>query len=190
MVSEGLGDTAEAILRAVSSAVIRFSTATHWEEAVPDVLANLGTASGASRLYVYQNLTDDSGRLCQDLAFEWSAPGITPTIGLAWTHGWVYGEGYAHYEDILGSGGVIQSQASEVGEVERADYAEVGILSAVFVPIFLGDEWWGYMGYDECEVERRWSSLEVLVLRTAAETLGAAIYRGRLEEKLREAEKR
>jgi signal transduction histidine kinase len=52
------------------------------------------------------------------------------------------------------------------------------------VPIFVGREWWGFVGFDECLVEREWSATETEALKVAARTLGAFIQRNQAEEKL------
>jgi diguanylate cyclase (GGDEF)-like protein/PAS domain S-box-containing protein len=183
-------DHAHALLQAVSYSVKKFSLTPNWEDCMDDVLHHLGSAAGVSRAYVYRNFTDEAGRLCQDLAFEWNAPGIAPTIDLDWAHGWPYEDGYQHYRDILESGGVMDTRRSEVPESERADYEEAGVHSALFVPVFAGEDWWGYMGYEDCVSERSWSVVETDVLRTAAETLGGELQWSDLENQIEQAEQR
>ncbi len=43
------------------------------------------------------------------------------------------------------------------------------------VPVRLGGRLWGFLGFDDCQGEREWSQVEILALRVAADTLGAAI---------------
>ncbi len=64
------------------------------------------------------------------------------------------------------------------------------ILSLALVPIFVEGRWWGVIGFDECVEERPWSAAEVGALRAAAGTLGAAIRRRQMEERLRAGEER
>lgn len=188
MAQEDRSDHAEALLIAVSYAVKKFSVTPRWEDAADDVLEHLGRAADVSRAYVYKNFTDEAGRLCQDLLFEWNAPGIAPTIDLDWAHGWPYEEDYEHYRDTLELGGVMETRRSEVGEQERKDYEEAGVFSSVLVPVFAGDAWWGYMGYEDCVEERAWSRLEIEVVRTAAEALGGEIQWTELEKRFGEAD--
>lgn len=125
-----------------------------------------------------------------DEAFEWVAPGIPTTIQVNDNHNWPYEEGYGHYVETLGSGSVLQRLSSEVEQLERKDFEEEGILSTLYVPIFVADEWWGYVGFDDCVQERRWGELETEILRTAAAILGAAIRRQRLQDMLMEVQER
>jgi signal transduction histidine kinase len=50
----------------------------------------------------------------------------------------------------------------------------------VEVPIFVEGVWWGYVGFDDCEHERRWSALEIEALKNVANALGAALIRRRV----------
>jgi signal transduction histidine kinase len=60
------------------------------------------------------------------------------------------------------------------------------MLSVMVVPIFVGREWWGFIGFDDCVAERKWSAAETEALKGAARTLGAFIHRKQAEEKLRQ----
>ena len=58
------------------------------------------------------------------------------------------------------------------------------------VPIFVGGDWWGFIGFDDCVAEREWSPAKTDALRTAASLIGAAIERERAEGVLREHEQK
>ena len=61
------------------------------------------------------------------------------------------------------------------------------IKSLIAVPIFVGETWWGFIGFDDCLSARQWSSVETEALRAAARTLGAALQRKEADETLRKA---
>jgi PAS domain S-box-containing protein len=63
----------------------------------------------------------------------------------------------------------------------------LGILSIAAVPIFVDDQFWGFMGVDNCVAARPWSEFEVEALAAAALVVGSAISRRRTEEELRAA---
>ncbi len=56
-------------------------------------------------------------------------------------------------------------------------------------PIFVGDVWWGAIGFDDCERERLWTS-ELDALRAASTVIGAAVSRQQIEQDHRRAERR
>jgi len=58
------------------------------------------------------------------------------------------------------------------------------------VPIFVNNQWWGYIGFAECVRKRSWDTAEIGVLGTAADIIGAAIYRRQADEDLLQARDR
>jgi PAS domain S-box-containing protein len=69
---------------------------------------------------------------------------------------------------------------------EQAYFNALGLRSIAVVPVFAGEGWWGFLGLAHDFSEREWSRSVIDALRTAAATLGAAIFRNRVEETLRE----
>ncbi|MCK4784403.1 MAG: PAS domain S-box protein, partial [Desulfobacteraceae bacterium] len=61
----------EAILQAVAYAAEHFLKVPSWEDDVDLVLAQLGQAAGASRVYVFENHTDAAGELLASQRYEW-----------------------------------------------------------------------------------------------------------------------
>ncbi len=123
--------------------------------------------------------------------FEWTAPGIEPTIDLDPTVDLSYREaGYARWERSLADGNGISGRVREFPESERERLERHDILSILVVPIFSGGEWWGFIGYDQCEEERDWQPSEIEALSLVANTLGAAIGRERAMRTLSETEAR
>jgi PAS domain S-box-containing protein len=88
-------------------------------------------------------------------------------------------------------GEVVQALRSEVSGYTRQVFEEHGTLSFVSVPVTLSTgDWWGFIGFDDCRVERLWTPLEIEVLRTAAALIAGAIERERTLARLRLSEER
>ena len=81
------------------------------------------------------------------------------------------------WEDTLGKGRVIKGFVRDFPKAEQGTLTCQNILSIIVVPIFVERQWWGFIGFDECLVERDWSSPEVEALKIAASTLEAAMHR-------------
>jgi len=179
----------EAILQAVGFAAERFLLTGSWEDGVHEVLERLGQAAGASRVYVFENEHDEDGALLMTQLHEWVAPGIRPTMGHPSNTRFPYrAGGFGRWEDELGAGRAIHGTRADLPGAERQDMEDEDILSMAVVPVFVGDEWWGFVGFDDCLAEREWSRTEIDALKAAADTLGAAIGRERAEARLQEAE--
>ncbi len=179
----------ERILHAVSFAVQRFLREGHWGDGMEEVLARLGEATDVSRIYIFANHTSSDGALLASLRYEWVAEGIEPQIRNPELQDVPFAEaGMGRWERVLGSGRVISGNVSDFPESERGLLEAQDIRSLLVVPVFLGDRWWGFMGYDECRRERPWSSVVAEALSAAADTLGTAIQRRDTEAALRRSE--
>ena len=73
---------------------------------------------------------------------------------------------------------------------ERPALESHGVVSLSEFPVFVGGEWWGVIGFDDCEGVREWSSDELSALRASATVLGAAVQRRRLDEVVMDTEVR
>jgi len=178
----------EAILQAVAYAAEHFLKAPSWEDDVDLVLARLGQASEASRVYVFKNHTDATGELLASQRYEWVAPGVTAQLdnpdmrGISWRSG-----AMRRAAEILSSGGCVSGHVRDFLPAEQEMMSTQDIQSMVVVPIFADGEWWGFMGFDECVREREWFAAEIDALKAGASTLGAAIHRKRVEDALKES---
>ena len=172
----------DVLLEAVGFAAERFLTAPHWEDAIPVVLARLGTAAGVSRAYIYENLVLDDGELAMDQRWEWCAPGVEGTMGRETAHRWPYSRGFERLRDELMARRPIFGLTRQFPVSEQMDMRKEGILSIAMVPIFCGPRWWGFMGFDHCFGQHPWTQAEIDALVAAAGTLGATIYRVEMEE--------
>ncbi|MFT4176123.1 MAG: response regulator [Luteolibacter sp.] len=139
-----------------------------------EVLESLGRASNVDQAYIYRvhPSSDQRGSLMSQLA-EWNSRIPFPRIKNAAFQSLPMRElGLGRWRDILSSGHDIYGVTGEMPETERALLQSQGTLSFVVVPIFVGDAFWGFMGFDSCSEERRWESWEVAILRSAAANIG------------------
>jgi PAS domain S-box-containing protein len=185
----------DAILEAVRYAADRLlGESTGWEEGVRAVLRRLGEATGASRVYVFENETAEDGALWNVERHKWVAPGVAwgvpnPSDGSPVSRFPYRAAGFGSWMELLGRGQPVYGLTRDFPGSERPLLVEaLGVLSVALVPIFVAGRWWGFIGFDECGKEREWSVAEVGALGAAAGTLGAAIRRRQIEEELRTSE--
>src|SRR3712207_4740221 len=137
----------EAILRAVAVAATRFLGATaSWEESIDDVLGQLGTATDASRVYMFRTFHDERGVLRADVCHEWVAPGVGTRIGDPVLHDLALDEAGLGRWETLARGETIHGSVSQLPEREQRFLAGRGVCSIVAVPVFVRDQWWGEIG--------------------------------------------
>jgi diguanylate cyclase (GGDEF)-like protein/PAS domain S-box-containing protein len=178
----------EAVLGAVAFATERFLRDEAWHDRIDEVLAHLGTAAAVSRAYLFQNTRGPDGRLWMDLRFEWDADGVGGIFDDPTNHLHPYAPDFSRWIEVLGHRDEICGAVSELPECERRVLAREGVSSVLAVPVFVGPDWWGFLGFDDERDVRCWSAVEPGALRSAAGALGAAIERQRVEETRRYAE--
>ncbi len=181
----------DAILEAVRFAAERFLAETDWETSIGEVLARLGSATGVSRVYVFQKYLDEEGKLWDTQLHEWTAEGVSSQMGNPLMQAMPYeAAGFGRWARLFARGEPIHGHTRDLPPEEQAEMRKQGVLSLLEVPIFAGGEWWGQIGFDDCAVEREWTAAEMDAIGAAANTLGAAIQRRRIEEDLRGSEER
>ncbi|HTG48235.1 MAG TPA: PAS domain-containing protein [Actinomycetota bacterium] len=179
----------DAALEAVSFAAERLLLSADWRDAAHEVLERFGLAAGVSRIHLIENAVVD-GEVRITLASEWCAPGVrsflldTALDGLPWEpdhHRWV---------EMMRTGEAVVGSVESFPEVERPALRAQEIVSLAYFPVTVDGEWWGCIGFDDCERDRDWTFADLDGLRTAATLLGAAIGRRRQEDRLRSADAR
>ncbi len=180
----------EAILAAVGFAAECFLQSVSWEENIQEILARLGQAVAASRAYIFENSPQKDGDLLAVQRYEWAAATLTPHnddahLQLSWPE-----SGLTRWQDELSGNRLITGQIKDFPPSEQEFLRARDIDSVLVVPIFTGQNWWGFIGFDECLQEREWSPAELEALKAAASTLGAAILHEQDETALKDSEKK
>lgn len=155
------------------------------------MLAVLGEAVQVSRAYIFMNVAAESAPALISQVAEWVAPGIAPQIDNPELQNAPLTEaGYERWERLLKQNQVVYGKVADFPTVEQELLVAQEILALVVVPIFVGPVWWGFMGFDHCNVAHSWDAVEVEALRSAAVMFGAALYRRETEEKVLAAQRK
>ncbi|MCX6984552.1 MAG: response regulator, partial [Lentisphaerae bacterium] len=176
------------ILEAASYSAERLIKTHRWTECIQDILQRLGSAVETGRIYIFQNHTDDTDRIIPVQACEWVDSEKD-------THGdWhvlkdksFEEAGLERWKEILKNGNAVYGVVSSMSESEKQILGKAGILSTLAVPIFVENEWWGFMKFDDCATPREWTKTEIDLLRSSADLIGAAILREQVENVIRTA---
>ncbi len=172
----------EAIMEAVARTAAYFLHAVPWEQQTNQAMECLGIATQVSRVYVFENHRDAEGVLFTSQRFEWVAEDAKPEIDNPRLQNFAYdAQGAGRIRRILEAGNALYGNVSLFPAEEQAFLTPQGILSIVLVPVFVGREWWGFIGFDDCRQERTWSHAEIDALQAAAAIIGVAIQRRRAE---------
>ena len=180
----------EMILEAITFAAEQFLKSSDWRININAVLERLGKTIDATHAYLFEHHIHTDGIEYTSLSHEWTAPGFPSDLDNPF-----YQTPHPVREDADGSDGSLRKGDLFIGNSstfppsERERLNELGVKAMVEVPLFVNDEWWGTIGFDDMVVERTWSLAEVDALKIAAGILGAAIQRQEAESAVRESER-
>ncbi|MFZ5878779.1 MAG: PAS domain S-box protein [Chloroflexota bacterium] len=179
----------EAILEAVAFAAEKLLRAPNWKASIDAVLNQLGRATNVSRVYIFENHTDEAGTLLTNQAHEWVDAGTAPQIDNPDLQNIPLLEaGFGRWVELLSQGKLVYGHVADFPADERALLEPQEILSLVVVPVFVEREWWGFIGFDSCRAPHEWSAPERDALVAAANLLGESIHNAQAEEILRKNE--
>lgn len=174
-----------AILAAVSVAAERLFRGRSFADSINQVVMELGHATGVDRVRIFENASAPGSDLMSHEMHSWMAEGVGGYLELGRFKSTHFREaGLMRWVDLLSNNQVINANVQDLPDGERRRLQSQGLKSILVVPIFVGDEWWGFIGFDEIKAEREWSSEEEDALRGAAGILGGAIQRQRVERAL------
>lgn len=139
------------------------------------MLSRLGEVTSASRCYVFENSKDEQGRLLMSQIAEWCREGITPQIDNPQLQNLPYDElGTDLVQDMLQKG-YWTAIVKELSEPTKTILESQNIVSILLIPIMTKDEFYGFIGFDDCISERKWSLVEIDILKSAAVSIALAI---------------
>lgn len=166
--------------------------ADNWADGVDRLLAEIGRATGVSRVWVFQLLEIQPQAVVQDYVFEWAAaPAYRQLMQrrFRFFRSGLEDPAYRRLVEERRAGGCHDLCVPHMTDSPLRRHLESqAILSMATVPIMVHGEWWGTLGIDDCERASAWAGPGLDLLTAAAELIAAAIYRHRLTSRSRQVE--
>jgi len=155
-----------------------------------EILKPLGEASGASRVYIFENHQDVDGQLLMSQRAEWCADGIQPEINNPVLQNLSYERFFPRWAEVLGRGESIAGKVAEFPESERLILQPQSICSVLIFPLLVHGEFFGFIGFDNCINTQAWEPSEIDLLQAAAAALSLAQERRQAKADLLKANER
>ncbi len=175
----------EAVLEAVAFSTTNLLQRHDWRDSLQIILSKLGETIKVSRSYLFvKHISPQTQAVLVSIRYEWVAPGITPEINNPDLQNLPITRYSLRWLEAFEQGEAITGQVATLPKQERALLESQDILSIAVMPIMVGDDWWGFVGFDDCVTERVWKNSELEALLVVTNNLGAAIARQQQEEKL------
>ncbi|MGM0640927.1 MAG: ATP-binding protein [Thermotogota bacterium] len=138
---------------------MKFNTPATTEEKINYSLGLLGEFTNVSRVYIFKN---DYKNKTTSNTFEWTNYKVSPEIQNLQK---IPLEEISEWIDILSNKGMIKS--SNIKELPKniREYLEPqNIKSILVLPIYIEDELYGFIGFDDCENYKEWEDEKIELL--------------------------
>ena len=172
------------LLRAVNHATALLIQAEkdNFETALWDSMGLMAGAVDADRMYIWKNHTVDGRLHCTQL-YEWSES-AEPQQGNEYTVDIPYDDNIPGWEEKFTNGLCVNGVVRDLSPEEQAQLGPQGIISILVVPIYLHEELWGFVGFDDCRNERLFTENEISILRSGSLLIANALLRHDMNLKL------
>jgi signal transduction histidine kinase/CheY-like chemotaxis protein len=151
------------------------------ENEITSALKMIGEAAKVDRMYLFENHTDETtGATSCSQRFEWAHGSVSAEIDNPELQNLAYRDFSDQLESILARGEVFARLTSELEPKFRTLIEPQEIKSLCLVPVKIDGQLWGFVGFDDCHSERRWTLEEIAILRLIASILGGYFSRERI----------
>lgn len=175
----------EKILEAVARANVWLLREPSLSGAILKALECLGPATGVDRICVFKNeLIESHNKNATVLWQEWVSGNGNSRMLYKETDQIPFDE-IPDFIQLLSEGNPFKAIVQHIPDEKLKKLLQArNIFSLLVLPVFVKNKFWGFLGFDDCNLEREWTDAEVNVLSSFTENVAAAITRNELEEEL------
>ncbi len=155
--------------------ILMRATPEDFNESIYRCMGMMATAIGADRMFVFVNYTENGNLHCTQIC-EWSEKAKSFKDSEILTGVCFKDEAPATLK-ILQRGHSFHSLIRDVPPSDRSIYMAQGILAVLLIPVFIHNQFWGYVGFDNCHEERLFTENEEAVMRSGSVLIAEALLR-------------
>ena len=156
-----------------------------YEIVLKQSLGIFGESLRVDRAYIWRNYKVD-GKLGCYIRSEW-AKEQSKGSKLPEQEYLFYDDFLPNWRDIAKDGNVIISQVKDLPSGLKEFPGMENVISIMIIPLFIHGEFWGFIGFDECENKRDFTETEAEIMKSGALTIAASITRWEMNQSLMEA---
>ncbi len=174
------------LLQTVNQAIDRLlrSEPEDFEDTVNECMGLMARSIGADRMYIHKNHVE-SGKIYNKRLYEW-AEHDQSILGAGKTSLFLCEEEGDLLKDKLAQGESIHSFVRDLPPICRKCLGVEDALLVLVIPVFLRNEFWGFVGFDNRHDERLLTETEASVLQSGSLLLASALLRNEYMLELRE----
>lgn len=157
------------------------------DEAINSSLKNIGIISQASRSYLFLFNKDN---ITMSNTHEWCDEGVKPQLKelqnipiapFQWSINKLKNNEILNIENV--------EDLPPEALVEKEEFLRENIKSLIFLPLKIGEELAGFIGFDNIRAPEKWRKEDLNLLNVSSEIIGNALKRNRTEQELEELNK-
>ncbi|HZC87858.1 MAG TPA: GAF domain-containing protein, partial [Steroidobacteraceae bacterium] len=153
--------------------------------AIPGVLGLIGEAAGVDRVGLLRTRPGANGEPLLALMSEWTAAGVAPLLSDIAACTCDERNCAPIFDELRAGRSVCFNGAESAAGAGCSAISGVGAQTKALVPIFVGGEFIGVVGFENTRQQRAIDAAELAALETAAGVIGAALHRERLVDDVR-----
>jgi len=173
------------LLQGVAEATHSLLINTNLNQAINESLAVLGNKTIVDRAYLFRNhYNETEKKWFTSQTHEWTEDIADLRLDDLKMKNIPFENIKKIIEPLQANQPFISYRETEEDAQLQAIYENSKLHSSIAVPVFIKNEFWGFVGFDEFKNDRQWSEAEFSILRSYASSLSAAIERKDIELEL------
>ncbi|MCF6268237.1 MAG: PAS domain S-box protein [Melioribacteraceae bacterium] len=169
------------VLTDISSLFTKFGNVEH---SINKAISLSGEFTNVSRVYIFEDFND--GKFTKN-TYEWCNKNIKPEIDNLRE---VQYKTIPSYKKIFDEKGELYSENIYELPQDLIDLFEPQeIKSLLCFPLYVKNQFFGFIGFDECKRNRKWNTNEVELLKTIANIISSIFEQRKIENELKKSEK-
>ena len=160
-----------------SATILLQSETSRFERDLHHCMGMIAESIDIQGVSIWKNHFEDNELFCSQV-YQWISGDELPVNKMYANIS--YREKIPDWEGILSKGDCINNLVCDRPAVEQALFAPQGLKTIFVMPVFVQDEFWGFVEYDDCQTARIFSENEQLILRSGGMVIANAFLRNEM----------
>ncbi len=175
------------LLSVITMTTEKFLSNEKIEDYLNESLKIIGTVSNVDKIYYFEN--NQQNRTIS-IKYEWCNKDVISEINNPTLQDFPY-KNISNAIDVLTRNKILNQITSQLEDSEyKATLETQNIKSSLIIPIFINNNFYSFIGFDDNKTERVWSEDEINILSTFANNIATAIERNIKDVILQESEEK
>jgi hemerythrin-like metal-binding protein len=147
-----------------------------------NVMGIMARAVNADRMYIWRKSIENE-KPCYTQEYEWVKESASATTLNSKT-GTTFIEAFPVWDECFAAGKITNGPVTTLTPQEQALFFPFDVKSVLIIPVYLQENFWGFVTFDDCREERFFPEDEVNILRSASLLLANAVVKKNSEDLL------